>query len=79
MNAIEISKNYPNYVKLDLKGLYLQSNDSDIIFTLDGAKIAELLDNGKVKFEKGVKKVHKDEINSFIIGLLCGDVSILTN
>lgn len=79
MNAIEISKNYPNCLKLDLKGLYLQSNDSDIIFTLNGAKIAELLDNGKVRFEKGVKKVYKDEINRLIIELLCGNISLITN
>jgi hypothetical protein len=79
MNAITIDKMFPNFLKMDLENLYLRYNENDIIFTLGGMKVAELKDNGTVKFETKTAKKVKETINNFINDLLCGKIELITN
>ena len=79
MNAITIDKTFPNFLKMDLENLYLRYNENDIIFTLEGMKVAELKDNGVVKFETKTAKKVKETINNFIHDLLCGKIELIVN
>ena len=79
MNAIKIDKMFPNFLKMDLENLYLRYNENDIIFTLEGMKVAELKDNGTVKFETKTAKKVKETINNFINDLLCGKIELIIN
>lgn len=79
MNAITIDKTFPNFLKMDLEDLYLRYNEEDIIFTLEGKKVAELKDNGTVKFETKTAKKVKEAINNFINDLLCGKIELIIN
>ena len=79
MNAITIDKMFPNFLKMDLENLYLRYNENDIIFTLEGKKVAELKDNGVVKFEVKTAKRVKETINNFINDLLCGKIELIIN
>lgn len=79
MNAIAIDKMFPNFLKMDLENLYLRYNENEIIFTLEGVKVAELKDNGTVKFENKTAKKVKETINTFINDLLCGNIELILN
>ena len=79
MDAITIDKTFPNSLKMDLENLYLRYNQNDIIFTLEGVKVAELKDNGNIKFEPKTSKKVKAEINNFINDLLCGKIKSILN
>ena len=79
MNAIKIDKMFPNFLKMDLENLYLRYNENDIIFTFEGMKVAELKDNGTVKFETKTAKRVKETINNFINDLLCGKIELIIN
>ena len=79
MKANKIDDNFPNFLKMDLEDLFLRWNNNDIIFTLEGAKVAELKDSGKIKFEPKTSNKVKAEINNFINDLLCGKIQLITN
>jgi hypothetical protein len=75
MNAIEIDNKYPKHVKLDFPELYLRHDDSDIIFTLEGALVASW--GATLKFEKDAPNKVKKEVRSFVNSLLEGKSTVL--
>lgn len=61
-----------NYIKLDKEDLYLKGDNNDLIFEYEGKKVAEVLDNGKVKYFEKLPRGYKKEIESFITDILTG-------
>jgi hypothetical protein len=61
-----------NYIKLDKEDLFLTCNETDLFFEYQGKKVAEVLDNGKVKYFEKLPKGYKTEINSFLIDIQTG-------
>lgn len=66
-----------NYIKLDKEDLYLTLNTTDLFFEYQGKRVAEVLDNGKVKYFEKLPRGYKKEIESFIIGIQNGTVTIV--
>ena len=61
-----------NYIKLDKEDLYLKANGNDLIFEYEGKKVAEVLNNAKVKYFETLPRGYKKEIESFIMDILTG-------
>ena len=66
-----------NYIKLDKEDLYLTSNETDLFFEYQGKKVAEVLDNGKIKYFEKLPRGYKTEMESFIVGILAGTTTIV--
>lgn len=60
------------HIKLDKEDLYLTHFENELNFEYQGQKVAEVLDNGKVKYFKKLPRGYKKEIESFIIDILTG-------
>ena len=66
-----------NYIKLDKEDLFLTCNTTDLFFEYQGKKVAEVLDNGKVKYYEKLPKGYKTEIESFLVGIQNGTILIV--
>ena len=61
-----------NYIKSDKEDLFLTCNKTDLFFEYQGKRVAEVLDNGKVKYSEKLPKGYKTEIERFLIDIQTG-------
>lgn len=60
------------YIKLDKEDLYLTHNSTDLFFEYQGKRVAEVQDNGKVKYYEKLPRGYKTEMESFIADIQTG-------
>lgn len=60
------------HIKLDKEDLYLKANGEDLVFEYQGKKVAEVLDNGNIKYFEKLPRGYKTEMQGFINGILNG-------
>jgi hypothetical protein len=59
-------------IKLDKEDLYLIANGEDLIFEYQGKRVAEVLNNGKVKYFEKLPRGYKAEMESFLMDIQTG-------